>query len=135
MLRLLLQATLRDGSVKTIPARFECDLLEQLIRDSKVNTVACDSIGTDRSTIVCDSALKPTPTSDEPLMPFGRYKGQPMQDVPVNYLHWLWHNDGGVKDERVRRWIVENWNDLVLEDLNLLWRATPSHLTDAPYDP
>jgi hypothetical protein len=25
-------------------------------------------------------------------MPFGKYKGQPMQDVPARYLHWLWTN-------------------------------------------
>ena len=23
-------------------------------------------------------------------MPFGKYKGQKMQDVPASYLHWLW---------------------------------------------
>lgn len=25
-------------------------------------------------------------------MPFGKYKGTPMQDVPASYLHWVWHN-------------------------------------------
>ena len=25
-------------------------------------------------------------------MPFGKHKGQPMQDVPAAYLHWLWAN-------------------------------------------
>jgi len=23
-------------------------------------------------------------------MTFGKYKGERMQDVPANYLHWLW---------------------------------------------
>ena len=23
-------------------------------------------------------------------MPFGKYTGRPMQDVPARYLHWLW---------------------------------------------
>ena len=30
---------------------------------------------------------------DTDLMPFGKYKGTPMQDVPASYLHWLWTND------------------------------------------
>lgn len=28
--------------------------------------------------------------TDLSLMPFGKYKGTPMQDIPVNYLHYLW---------------------------------------------
>ena len=28
--------------------------------------------------------------NDTDKMPFGKYKGQPMQDVPASYLHWLW---------------------------------------------
>jgi uncharacterized protein (DUF3820 family) len=27
-------------------------------------------------------------------MPFGKYKGKLMQDVPANYLHWLWTEAG-----------------------------------------
>ena len=27
---------------------------------------------------------------DTDKMPFGKYKGEPMQDVPASYLHWLW---------------------------------------------
>ena len=30
-------------------------------------------------------------------MPFGKYKGTPMQDVPANYLLWLW--DNGLKEK------------------------------------
>ena len=30
--------------------------------------------------------------SDTDKMPFGKYKGQPMQDVLASYLHWLWTN-------------------------------------------
>ena len=29
---------------------------------------------------------------DDDLMPFGRYKGEYLSDVPASYLHWLWHN-------------------------------------------
>ena len=27
---------------------------------------------------------------DLDLMPFGKYKGLPMQEIPAQYLHWLW---------------------------------------------
>jgi hypothetical protein len=30
--------------------------------------------------------------SDIDLMPFGKYKGTPMQDVPSDYFHYLWMN-------------------------------------------
>ena len=29
---------------------------------------------------------------DTNKMPFCKYKGEPMQDVPASYLHWLWSN-------------------------------------------
>ena len=31
--------------------------------------------------------------TDTDLMPFGKYKGMPLQDVPASYLHWLWTNE------------------------------------------
>lgn len=30
--------------------------------------------------------------TDTDPMPFGKYKGTRMQDVPASYLHWLWTN-------------------------------------------
>ena len=30
--------------------------------------------------------------SDTDLMPFGKYKGEPLQDVPASYLAWLWRD-------------------------------------------
>jgi uncharacterized protein (DUF3820 family) len=30
--------------------------------------------------------------TDTDPMPFGKYKGVPMQDVPAAYLHYLWTN-------------------------------------------
>lgn len=30
---------------------------------------------------------------DTDPMPFGQYKGVPMQDVPASYMHWLWTNE------------------------------------------
>jgi len=29
---------------------------------------------------------------DNDKMPFGKYRGEPMQDVPASYLFWLWAN-------------------------------------------
>lgn len=28
--------------------------------------------------------------ADNDLMPFGKFKGTPLQDVPADYLLWLW---------------------------------------------
>jgi hypothetical protein len=35
---------------------------------------------------------------DNSLMPWGKYKGVPLKDVPANYLLWLWEN--GVYSEK-----------------------------------
>lgn len=32
------------------------------------------------------------PLYDLSPMPFGKYRGTAMQDVPASYLHWLWTN-------------------------------------------
>lgn len=34
--------------------------------------------------------------NDTDPMPFGKHKGEPMQDVPARYLQWLWND--GMKD-------------------------------------
>lgn len=59
---------------------------------------------------------------DTSAMPFGKYKGTPMQDVPVGYLHWLWIN-GKKADEscRVGRYIRRNLSALRMEDKDLIW--------------
>ena len=55
-------------------------------------------------------------------MPFGKYEGTPMQDVPAYYLHWLWNNgykpDGG---SGVSDYIRRNLNALRLEKPDLIW--------------
>lgn len=33
-----------------------------------------------------------TEWTDDTLMTFGKYKGQPIKLVPVEYLHWFYHN-------------------------------------------
>lgn len=32
--------------------------------------------------------------TDTDRMPFGKYKGEPLSDVPASYLSWLWNQDG-----------------------------------------
>ena len=60
--------------------------------------------------------------TDRSPMPFGKYRGQPMQKVPASYLHWLWCN--GKKDEPendIHKYISENFVALQKEDPDLIW--------------
>lgn len=59
---------------------------------------------------------------DTDSMPFGRYKGTPMQDVPASYLHWLWAN--GKKNEKscpVADYIIRNMVALKQEHPDGIW--------------
>jgi len=51
--------------------------------------------------------------TDESLMPFGKFKGQKLIDVPARYLVWLYDNNKafGVLKEYIR----ENMDALQLE--------------------
>lgn len=43
--------------------------------------------------------------TDTDLMPFGKYKDEPLQDVPAKYLVWLWNElraDGYCKQRELR---------------------------------
>lgn len=61
--------------------------------------------------------------NDTDPMPFGKYKGMPMQDVPANYLHYLWTN--GLRDQthtsNVAHYIQLNMNALQQENKDLIW--------------
>jgi len=62
-----------------------------------------------------------TLTDDDPC-PFGKkYKGIPLKDVPVSYLHWVWENvkDGPGANE-LRGYIFENMNVLKEENEDLI---------------
>ena len=37
---------------------------------------------------------------DTDPMPWGKWKGKPMQDVPADYLFWLWTNGSAYKAEK-----------------------------------
>lgn len=67
------------------------------------------------------SELK-TELLDDDAMPFGKHKGQTMQTVPVNYLHWLWHNVTGEHATLVRKYIEDNMHVLKEENEDLIWR-------------
>jgi hypothetical protein len=60
---------------------------------------------------------------DLSLMPYGKHKGIPMQDVPVSYLHWLWQN--GLKqqtsNEPVAKYIQKSLTALKQENKDLIW--------------
>lgn len=51
--------------------------------------------------------------SDQDIMPFGKYKGEKMENVPASYLLWL--RDQGVRDPGVRSYIEENETVLLSE--------------------
>jgi uncharacterized protein (DUF3820 family) len=51
--------------------------------------------------------------TDEDLMPWGKYEGVPMEDVPAQYLLWCYHNDK-ISDE-VKEYVEENMDALEKE--------------------
>jgi hypothetical protein len=51
-------------------------------------------------------------------MPFGKYKGTPMKDVPASYLDWLHGQDWLVSWPQVLDYIEEN-RDVIDLDLEL----------------
>lgn len=60
---------------------------------------------------------------DTDLMPFGKYKNKPMQDVPASYLHWLWQE--GLKHEvatnPIASYIEQNIHALKKEYPDGIW--------------
>jgi len=56
-------------------------------------------------------------------MPFGKYKGCKMQDVPASYLHYLWHNGMRAKTstDSVADYINRNLSALKEEHPDGVW--------------
>ena len=52
-------------------------------------------------------------------MPFGKWKGTLMQDVPADYLHYLWTHQ--CSDLRLRRYIEKSLQALRDENPDLIW--------------
>lgn len=61
--------------------------------------------------------------TDTDPMPFGKYKGIPMQDVPASYLHYLWSN-GMSQDSQsnVADYIRKNISALRQEHPDGVWK-------------
>lgn len=55
---------------------------------------------------------EPTLTDTDP-MPFGKFKGTPMQDVPASYLAWL--KNEGCNNVLVANYIHNSWEAIELE--------------------
>ena len=51
--------------------------------------------------------------TDNTPMPFGKYQGKPLIEVPAQYLLWLF--DQGCNHEAVRKYIIENLDALKKE--------------------
>lgn len=59
---------------------------------------------------------------DTDLMPFGKHRGTPMQDVPASYLHYLWTN--GMREDKtsaVADYIRRNLSGLKKEHPDGIW--------------
>jgi uncharacterized protein (DUF3820 family) len=54
-----------------------------------------------------------TALTDVDLMPFGKYKGQRMQDVPASYFVWL--KEKGCDHPGVRAYIENSWSAIKSE--------------------
>lgn len=51
--------------------------------------------------------------NDQDLMPFGKHKGEKMEDVPASYLLWL--RDDGCRHSEIAAYIKENESVLLSE--------------------
>lgn len=56
-------------------------------------------------------------------MPFGKYKGVPLQDVPASYFHYLWHNGlkSKTKEDGIADYINRSLSALKQENADLVW--------------
>ena len=74
--------------------------------------------------ITCAAKLKGNmkELQDTDPMPWGKYKGTPMQDVPADYLHYLWTNFGmKFKSGEVGDYILRNKEALKQEHPDGIW--------------
>lgn len=85
-------------------------------------TAGCDALAllVDQYKKVDAAPVKEQTTTldDTDPMPFGKYKGKPMQDVPASYLHWLYC--AGAKDP-VKAYIEKNLTALRQEHPDGVW--------------
>jgi hypothetical protein len=67
-----------------------------------------------------------TNLQDTDKMPWGKYKGTLMQDVPASYFHWLWTNERDpmsrkAKVDPVASYIERNMTALQQEHPDGIW--------------
>jgi uncharacterized protein (DUF3820 family) len=58
--------------------------------------------------------------TDNSLMPFGKYKGEKMANVPSDYLLWIFENNKCTQE--VAKYIAENL-DVIKSEINLQNKA------------
>lgn len=59
--------------------------------------------------------------SDTDAMPFGKHRGIPMKEVPVEYLHYLWNNGLKTEQKPVANYIRRCLKGLKEENPDLIW--------------
>lgn len=65
-------------------------------------------------------SIRPLAYDDLTLMPFGRYSGERLQDVPASYLHWVW-TQKPLSDRRLEDYIRKNLHHLKIEHPDGIW--------------
>lgn len=69
---------------------------------------------------VFKKSMSESQVTDLSSMPFGAHKGKKMQDVPAQYLLWLYDNDTGLwcdkqRNQALKKYIEDSW-DALLKD-------------------
>lgn len=61
--------------------------------------------------------------TDNDPMPFGKYKGVKLLDVPASYFHYLWQSGmkHEVKTNMLAKYISDNLSGLKDENSDLIW--------------
>jgi hypothetical protein len=59
---------------------------------------------------------------DTDKMPWGKYKGEKMEDVPASYLFWLWTNERDPMNQKVKVDPVANY---IYRNINVLKKEHP----------
>lgn len=62
--------------------------------------------------------------NDQSPMPFGKHAGEPMEKVPVSYLHWFWENADEDRDDsgEVLDYIKRQMRALEREAPDRIWK-------------
>lgn len=59
--------------------------------------------------------------TDNDKMPFGKHRGERMEDVPASYLHWIWTKDGFDQSSPVGEYIRDNMSFLMADHPDGIW--------------